>query len=172
MYALTGLATDIADGPAASTCNQLDLAVELFTDAADFGDDDTVSEALGFRPRSVWFVDYAINPDPKRLAPSGPFDNESEAWRLSARLLRPAGSSRRTGVSAEEDGVSGFDDLVDDPDTFVEMQERRLHRVDGEPLGIGQRVWPEPSNSLLMLVSLISRLSVLTVTRKRSAQGY
>ena len=81
VYVLTGLADDIADGPRRIDRNQLDLAVELFTDAADYGDDDTVSEALGSTTPLGWFVDYAINPDPKRLAPSGPFDNESEAWR-------------------------------------------------------------------------------------------
>lgn len=93
VYVLTGLATDIADGPRRIDRNQLDLAVELFTDAADFGDDDTVSEALGSSTPLGWFVDYAINPDPKRLAPSGPFDNESEAWRalehdFEARLIK------------------------------------------------------------------------------------
>ena len=81
VYVLTGLADDIADGPRRIDRNQLDLAVELFTDAADYGDDNTVSEALGSTTPLGWFVDYAINPDPKRLAPSGPFDNESEAWR-------------------------------------------------------------------------------------------
>ena len=81
VYVLTGLADDIADGPRRIDRNQLDLAVELFTDAADYGDDNNVSEALGSSTPLGWFVDYAINPDPKRLAPSGPFDNESEAWR-------------------------------------------------------------------------------------------
>ena len=81
VYVLTGLADDIADGPRRIDRNQLDLAVELFTDAADYGDDNTVSEAQGSTTPLGWFVDYAINPDPKRLAPSGPFDNESEAWR-------------------------------------------------------------------------------------------
>ncbi|MBD0020344.1 primosomal protein [Gordonia pseudamarae] len=93
VYVLTGLAADIADGPRRIDRNQLDLAVELFTDAADFGDDDAVNEALGSSTPLGWFVDYAINPDPKRLAPSGPFDNESEAWRalehdFEARLVK------------------------------------------------------------------------------------
>ena len=40
-----------------------------------------------------WFVDYTVNPDPKRMAPSGPFDNEAEAWRalehdFEARLTK------------------------------------------------------------------------------------
>ena len=28
-----------------------------------------------------FFVSYALDPQPRRLAPSGPFDNEAEAWR-------------------------------------------------------------------------------------------
>ncbi|MDS1112289.1 primosomal protein [Gordonia westfalica] len=81
VYVLPGLATDIADGPRRMDRDQLDLAVELFTDAADYADDDTVNEALGTSTPLGWFVDYTVNPDPKRMAPSGPFDNEAEAWR-------------------------------------------------------------------------------------------
>ncbi|MFW0784335.1 primosomal protein [Gordonia sp. CPCC 206044] len=81
VYVLPGLAADIADGPRRMDRNQLDLAVELLTDAADYADDDSVAEALGSTTPLGWFVDYAISPDPKRMAPSPPFDNESEAWR-------------------------------------------------------------------------------------------
>lgn len=84
VYVLPGLAEDIADGPRRMDRDQLDLAVELFTDAADYAGDDTVNEALGSStPPLGWFVDYTVNPpDPKRMAPpSGPFDNEAEAWR-------------------------------------------------------------------------------------------
>ena len=81
VYVLPGLAEDILDGPRRIDRNQLDLAVELFSDAADYADDDAVSEALASTTPLGWFVDYAINPDPKRLAPSAPFDNEAEAWR-------------------------------------------------------------------------------------------
>ena len=81
VYVLPGLAEDILDGPRRIDRNQLDLAVELFSDTADYADDDAVSEALASTTPLGWFVDYAINPDPKRLAPSAPFDNEAEAWR-------------------------------------------------------------------------------------------
>ncbi len=81
VYVLPGIADDIADGPRRMDRNQLDLAVELLTDAADYADDDSVNEALGSTTPLGWFVDYATNPDPKRMAPSPPFDNESEAWR-------------------------------------------------------------------------------------------
>ncbi|MBM7277536.1 primosomal protein [Gordonia rubripertincta] len=93
VYVLPGLAGDIADGPRRMDRDQLDLAVELFTDAADYAGDDTVNEALGTSTPLGWFVDYTVNPDPKRMAPSGPFDNEAEAWRalehdFETRLVR------------------------------------------------------------------------------------
>ncbi|ALG84226.1 hypothetical protein [Gordonia phthalatica] len=81
VYALQGLNEDILDGPRRIDSRQLDLAVELLTDAADYAGIDTVNEALATTTPLGWFVDYAINPDPKRLAPSGPFDNEAEVWR-------------------------------------------------------------------------------------------
>ncbi|MFT3714653.1 MAG: primosomal protein [Gordonia sp. (in: high G+C Gram-positive bacteria)] len=92
-YALPGIAEDILDGPRRVDGKQLDLAAELLTNAADFADLDTVDEALRTTTPLGWFVDYAIKPDPERLAPSGPFDNESEAWRalvadFEGRLVR------------------------------------------------------------------------------------
>ncbi len=87
VYVFPGLAADIADGPRRIDRKQLELAVELLNDAADFADDDSVSEALGSTTPLGFFVSYAINPDPKRLAPSGPFDNESEAWRALVHEL-------------------------------------------------------------------------------------
>lgn len=81
VYILPGLSEDIADGPRRMDRNQLDLAVELFTDAADYAGDNAVGEALASTTPLGWFVDYAVNPDPKRMAPSPPFDNEAEAWR-------------------------------------------------------------------------------------------
>ena len=87
VYVFPGLAADIADGPRRMDRKQLELAVELLNDAADFADDDSVSEALGSTTPLGFFVSYAINPDPKRLAPSGPFDNESEAWRALVHEL-------------------------------------------------------------------------------------
>lgn len=40
-----------------------------------------MADALSSTTPLGWFIDYATNPDPKRLAPSPPFDNESEAFR-------------------------------------------------------------------------------------------
>lgn len=81
VYVLPGIATDIADGPRRIDRDQLDLAVELLLDSADFADDDSVRDALRPTTPLGFFVSYALDPQPRRLAPSGPFDNEAEAWR-------------------------------------------------------------------------------------------
>ncbi|KZF02043.1 primosomal protein [Rhodococcus sp. EPR-147] len=85
VYVLPGLADDLAEGPTAVDVDQLDLAVELFTDAADFAGDDSVDEALATSTPLGWYVSYALEPSPDRLAPSAPFDVEAEAWRALER---------------------------------------------------------------------------------------
>ncbi|NKY20183.1 primosomal protein [Tsukamurella spumae] len=81
VYVLPGISEDIADGPRRIDRDQLDLAVELLLDAADFADDPSVRDALRPTTPLGFFVSYALDPQPRRLAPSGPFDNEVEAWR-------------------------------------------------------------------------------------------
>ncbi|WP_072807211.1 primosomal protein [Rhodococcoides yunnanense] len=85
VYVLPGLADDLADGPTAVDSDQLDLAVELFTDAADFADDDSVETSLASSTPLGWYISYTLEPDPNRLAPSAPFDVEAEAWRALER---------------------------------------------------------------------------------------
>lgn len=85
VYVLPGLADDLAEGPDSVDTDQLDLAVELFTDAADFADDDSVEEALASSTPLGWYVSYTLEPDPNRLAPSPPFAVEAEAWRALER---------------------------------------------------------------------------------------
>ncbi|HEX3591312.1 MAG TPA: primosomal protein [Pseudonocardiaceae bacterium] len=80
-YVLPGIAEDIADGPDAVDPTQLDLAVELFTDAAEWAGDDSVSTALTPSESLGWLVSFVLRPDPTRLAPSAPFDKEEAAWR-------------------------------------------------------------------------------------------
>jgi hypothetical protein len=80
-YVLTGLADDIEDGPDAIDPVQLDLAVELLNDAADWAGDKSVSEALAQSESLGWLVSFVLRPDPNRLAPSAPFDAEVTAWR-------------------------------------------------------------------------------------------
>jgi hypothetical protein len=80
-YVLNGLAEDIEEGPDAVDPVQLDLAVELLNDAADWAGDKSVAEALAQSESLGWLVSFVLRPDPTRLAPSPPFDAEVEAWR-------------------------------------------------------------------------------------------
>jgi hypothetical protein len=79
-YVLTGLADDLQGGPAAVDPNQLELAVELITDAADWAGDGSVAEALQPSESLGWLVSFVLRPDPTRLAPSPPFDTEVGSW--------------------------------------------------------------------------------------------
>ena len=65
---LSGLADDIAEGPDAVDPVQLDLAVELLNDAADWADDKSVNEALAQSKTLGWLVSFVLRPDPTRLA--------------------------------------------------------------------------------------------------------
>lgn len=94
-YVLTGLADDLGSGPEAVDVDQLDLAVELLTDAADYADDDTIEQALAKSTPLGWYVSYLLEPDPNRMAPSPPFTGEAQQWRelqraFEARLQRGA----------------------------------------------------------------------------------
>ena len=81
VYVLPGLADDLATGPSAVDTDQLDLAVELFSDAAEYADDDATDQALATSNPLGWYVSYLLNPDPNRMAPSAPYDTEAESWR-------------------------------------------------------------------------------------------
>jgi hypothetical protein len=81
VYVLPGLADDLAVGPHAVDVDQLDLAVELLSDAADYAEDDAVEQALAKSTPLGWYVSYLLEPDPSRLAPSPPFTAEADGWR-------------------------------------------------------------------------------------------
>ncbi|KAF0848446.1 primosomal protein [Nocardia caishijiensis] len=87
VYVLTGLADDLAEGPEAVDIEQLDLAVELFTDAADYADDDSVEQALAASNPLGWYVSYLLNPDPNRMAPNPPFTAEAQQFRELQRTF-------------------------------------------------------------------------------------
>ncbi|RSM71298.1 primosomal protein [Amycolatopsis sp. WAC 01375] len=80
-YVLNGIADDIADGPEAIDPTQLELAVELITDAAEWAEDDSVETALASNESLGWLVSFVLRPDPSRLEPSAPFDAEQSEWR-------------------------------------------------------------------------------------------
>jgi hypothetical protein len=79
-YVLAGVDEDIAEGPGSIDPNQLDLAVELVTDAADWAGDESASDALATSESLGWLVSFVLKPDLSRLEPSAPFDDEVAAW--------------------------------------------------------------------------------------------
>lgn len=81
-YVLTGLADDLAGGPETVDPAQLELAVELLTDAEQWAGSDAADKALASSEPLGWLVSFLLRPDPTRLAPSPPFDAETAAWRL------------------------------------------------------------------------------------------
>ncbi|MGH3909839.1 MAG: primosomal protein [Pseudonocardiaceae bacterium] len=80
-YVLSGLAEDLAEGPETVDPVQLDLAVELITDAEHWAGSDTADEALLSSATLGWLISFVLRPDPTRLAPSPPFAAEVQAWR-------------------------------------------------------------------------------------------
>ncbi|EME57694.1 hypothetical protein [Amycolatopsis decaplanina] len=80
-YVLNGIADDIAEGPESIDPTQLELAVELITDAAEWAEDDSVETALAANESLGWLVSFVLRPDPSRLEPSAPFDAEQSEWR-------------------------------------------------------------------------------------------
>jgi hypothetical protein len=83
-YILAGLADDLAGGPETVDPGQLELAVELITDAERWAGSDAADKALAGSESLGWLVSYLLRPDPSRLAPSPPFDAEVAAWRALA----------------------------------------------------------------------------------------
>jgi hypothetical protein len=87
-YAFVGLAEDLIEGPQSVDPAQLELAVELLLDAADWAGDEVTREALATSESLGWLVSFVLRPDPNRLTPSPPFQREATRWReLEDRLL-------------------------------------------------------------------------------------
>lgn len=81
-YVLAGMSDDLAGGPETVDPGQLELAVELITDAEQWAGSDAADKALTSSEPLGWLVSFLLRPDPTRLAPSPPFDAEVTAWRI------------------------------------------------------------------------------------------
>ncbi|MGH3771650.1 MAG: primosomal protein [Pseudonocardiaceae bacterium] len=86
-YVLGGLADDLAGGPETVDPGQLELAVELITDAERWAGSDAADKALASSEPLGWLVSFLLRPDPTRLAPSPPFAAEVAAWRVLIRAF-------------------------------------------------------------------------------------
>ena len=100
-------------------------------------------------------------------------------------VVAPPGAGRRRSASRVQTRPNparsvprhhreaGLDHVIDQGQPLIERQERRLHGIDGEPAQVVPAV-PERLRDGVQLpregrTSLMSRLSVLTVTRKPSS---
>jgi hypothetical protein len=79
-YVLDGLDRALLEGPDAVDRKQLELAVELLVDAALQRGDSETTDALGTASPLGNLVGAVIRPDPDRMAPAPPFDDEVAAW--------------------------------------------------------------------------------------------
>jgi hypothetical protein len=80
-YQLDGLDQQLLTGPENTDAGQLALAVELLGDAAAARGDSEVADALSSASPLGNLVRAITRPDPDRLPPSPPFDDEVAAWR-------------------------------------------------------------------------------------------
>jgi hypothetical protein len=92
VYVLSGLGTDISDGPDAIDREQLELTVELLRDVGQYAEDDTVEELLDTDKALGRLVAHVLDPDVVRK-PEPPYATAVQQWeRLEAFLesrLRP-----------------------------------------------------------------------------------
>lgn len=79
-YVLDGLADDLETGPTEVDRRQLELGVELLTDAAVARKDEETAEALTTATPLSNLIRAIVSPDRDRLPPAPPFDDESGAW--------------------------------------------------------------------------------------------
>jgi hypothetical protein len=79
-YRLDGLAEQLLTGPGAVDADQLELAVELLTDAADARGDSETADALSSATPLGNLIGSITSDDPDRLAPAPPYGDEVAAW--------------------------------------------------------------------------------------------
>ena len=79
-YVLDGLADALTAGPDAVDRHQLELAVELLTDAAVARKDEETADALSSATPLSSLISAITKPDADRMPPAPPFDDESQAW--------------------------------------------------------------------------------------------
>lgn len=79
VYVLSGLSDDLADGPDAVDRDQLELAVELLRDVAEYAEDSSVEEALDVDQPLGRYVAHVLSPD-KVGKPPTPYAKAVEQW--------------------------------------------------------------------------------------------
>lgn len=86
IYVFTGLADDLEDGIDEVDRDQLELAVELLTDVAEYSEDDSVDAELDSDTPLGKLVGHLLEPD-KHDEPTGAFADAAESWRTLERAM-------------------------------------------------------------------------------------
>ncbi|NGX09308.1 primosomal protein [Mycobacteroides franklinii] len=86
IYVFTGLADDLEDGVDEVDRDQLELAVELLTDVAEYSEDDSVDAELDSDTSLGKLVGHLLEPE-KHDEPKGPFADAAERWRTLERAM-------------------------------------------------------------------------------------
>ncbi|ORA59080.1 primosomal protein [Mycobacteroides franklinii] len=86
IYVFTGLADDLEDGVDEVDRDQLELAVELLTDVAEYSEDDSVDAELDSDTPLGKLVGHLLEPE-KHDEPKGPFADAAERWRTLERAM-------------------------------------------------------------------------------------
>lgn len=86
IYVFTGLADDLEDGIDEVDRDQLELAVELLTDVAEYSEDDSVDAELDSDTPLGKLVGHLLEPD-KHDEPKGAFADAAESWRTLERAM-------------------------------------------------------------------------------------
>ncbi len=86
IYVFTGLADDLEDGVDEVDRDQLELAVELLTDVAEYSEDDSVDAELDSDTPLGKLVGHLLEPE-KHDEPKGPFADAADRWRTLERAM-------------------------------------------------------------------------------------
>ncbi|OAT70718.1 primosomal protein [Mycobacteroides immunogenum] len=86
IYVFTGLADDLEDGVDEVDRDQLELAVELLTDVAEYSEDDSVDAELDSDTPLGKLVGHLLEPE-QHDEPKGPFADAAERWRTLERAM-------------------------------------------------------------------------------------
>ncbi|TEA08175.1 primosomal protein [Mycobacteroides salmoniphilum] len=86
IYVFTGLADDLEDGIDEVDRDQLELAVELLTDVAEYSEDDSVDAELDSDTPLGKLVGHLLEPD-KHDEPKNAFADAAESWRTLERAM-------------------------------------------------------------------------------------
>jgi hypothetical protein len=81
-YELDGLGDNLITGPGAVDRRQLELAVELLTDAAVARKDEETADALSTATPLSSLISAIVKPAADRMPPAPPFDDEVGAWNV------------------------------------------------------------------------------------------